>query len=38
VVIARWEGEFNDEGNEFVAPIDPSISSHPKPSLATSEE
>ena len=34
VVIARWEGEFNDEGNEFIAPIDPSISAHPQPTLA----
>ncbi len=34
VVVARWEGEFNDEGNEFIAPIDPSITSHPQPSLA----
>ena len=22
-VIARWEGEFNDEGNEVVAAVDP---------------
>ena len=23
-VVARWEGEFNEKGNEFVAPIDAS--------------
>lgn len=38
VVIARWEGEFNDEGNDFIAPIDPSITAHPQPSLAGRSE
>ncbi|MEP7273495.1 MAG: cation:dicarboxylase symporter family transporter [Acidobacteriota bacterium] len=33
VVVARWEGEFNDEGNEVVAPLDPAISPHAHPSL-----
>ncbi len=27
-VVARWEGEFNDAGNEVVAPIDPATVSH----------
>lgn len=27
-VVARWEGEFNEEGNEVVAPIDPEIKPH----------
>jgi proton glutamate symport protein len=27
-VVARWEGEFNDEGNEVIAPIDPEIKPH----------
>lgn len=27
-VVARWEGEFNDAGNEVVAPIDPAITPH----------
>ena len=35
VVVARWEGEFNDEGNEVIAPIDPSITPHAHPVLAT---
>ena len=33
VVVARWEGEFNEEGNEFVAPIDPTISPYEHPPL-----
>jgi proton glutamate symport protein len=28
VVVARWEGEFNDAGNEVVAPLDPATVSH----------
>ncbi|MFN0124083.1 MAG: dicarboxylate/amino acid:cation symporter [Blastocatellia bacterium] len=28
VVVARWEGEFNDAGNEFIAPIDPALKPH----------
>jgi proton glutamate symport protein len=27
-VVARWEGEFNDNGNEVVAAVDPGVSSH----------
>lgn len=27
-VVARWEGEFNEEGNEVIAPIDPEIKPH----------
>jgi proton glutamate symport protein len=27
-VVARWEGEFNDKGNEVVAPLDPALSPH----------
>jgi proton glutamate symport protein len=27
-VVARWEGEFNDAGNEVVAPLDPATVSH----------
>jgi len=27
-VVARWEGEFNDEGNEVVAPLDPALTPH----------
>ncbi len=27
-VVARWEGEFNDAGNEVIAPLDPSITPH----------
>ncbi|MEO6726573.1 MAG: cation:dicarboxylase symporter family transporter [Blastocatellia bacterium] len=28
VVVARWEGEFNDAGNELIAPLDPAITPH----------
>ena len=28
VAVARWEGEFNDAGNELVAPVDPTVTSH----------
>jgi len=28
VVVARWEGEFNDAGNEVIAPLDPAITPH----------
>jgi proton glutamate symport protein len=28
VVVARWEGEFNEAGNEVVAPVDASLSPH----------
>lgn len=28
VVVARWEGEFNEAGNEVVAPIDATLSPH----------
>lgn len=27
-VVARWEGEFNDAGNEVIAPLDPAITPH----------
>ena len=27
-VVARWEGEFNDAGNEIVAPVDASLRPH----------
>jgi len=27
-VVARWEGEFNDAGNDVIAPLDPSITPH----------
>jgi proton glutamate symport protein len=27
-VVARWEGEFNDAGNEIVAPVDAALLSH----------
>lgn len=27
-VVARWEGEFNDAGNDIIAPLDPSITPH----------
>ncbi|MBP6821795.1 MAG: cation:dicarboxylase symporter family transporter [Acidobacteria bacterium] len=27
-VVARWEGEFNDAGNDLIAPLDPSITPH----------
>lgn len=27
-VVARWEGEFNDAGNEVIAPLDPALAPH----------
>jgi len=27
-VVARWEGEFNDAGNEIIAPIDATLKPH----------
>lgn len=27
-VVARWEGEFNDAGNEVIAPLDPALTPH----------
>ncbi len=38
VVVARWEGEFNDAGNEVVEPVDPAISPHPHPSFVDSAD
>jgi proton glutamate symport protein len=31
VVVARWEGEFNDAGNEVVEPVNPTLPHHHKP-------
>ncbi len=28
VVVARWEGEFNDAGNEFVEPVEATLTPH----------
>ncbi len=27
-VVARWEGEFNDAGNDIIAPLDPTLTPH----------
>jgi len=27
-VVARWEGEFNDAGNDVIAPLDPALTPH----------
>jgi proton glutamate symport protein len=27
-VVARWEGEFNDKGNEFVEPVEIAATTH----------
>ena len=27
-VVARWEGQFNEEGNEIIAPLDPNLTPH----------
>jgi Na+/H+-dicarboxylate symporter len=37
VVVARWEGEFNDAGNEVVAPIDATLSPHMHPPMPVTE-
>jgi len=37
VVVARWEGEFNEAGNEVVAPIDATLSPHMHPPLPVAE-
>ncbi len=37
VVVARWEGEFNDAGNEEVAPVDASVSPHSHPQISAAD-
>jgi proton glutamate symport protein len=37
VVVARWEGEFNDAGNEVVAPTDATLSPHAQPPVKAVE-
>jgi proton glutamate symport protein len=37
VAVARWEGEFNDAGNELVAPVDPTITSHTQVAMNAAE-
>lgn len=37
VAVARWEGQFNDAGNELVAPIDPAVTSHTQVAMNASE-
>ena len=36
-VVARWEGEFNDAGNNVIAPIDPALSPHAHSPVSVSE-
>lgn len=36
-VVARWEGEFNDAGNEMVTPADPTVSPHSHPATEAAE-
>lgn len=37
VAVARWEGEFNDAGNEVVAPVDPTVTSHTQVAMNAAE-
>jgi proton glutamate symport protein len=37
VAVARWEGEFNDAGNELVAPVDPTVTSHTQVAMNAAE-
>ena len=36
-VVARWEGEFNDAGNELSAPADPAVLPHSHPAIDTAK-
>lgn len=37
VAVARWEGQFNDAGNEVVAPVDPTVTSHTQVAMNAAE-